>query len=408
MEPYENDELTATLSSLRPQPRPEFVAELDARAAAGFPRDSHAPGFASAELLDWLRGLKPRQILLPAGATALTAILIATVVVSQNSGGGDAEMLSLNDAPSLERLHANGTPSRGESGDSAGGTGQGSGSGDSTAAAEEESSSGVQYESEVPVAPSASNGSGEKSAEALSDTVRNSGTAGVGRQTRSIERSAEITLGTEPENVGTASSEVFDVVHANRGVVLNSQTTDGTSGRASAEFELLIPSGKLGEAMAGFSEIAEVRSRHEATNDITAPTVSTSEHLEDSQARIDSLLAQLAEAETESEREAVEAELSFERNRASRLRAKLANLDRRASLSRVYLEIQGGEGTSTSDEGGAWGIGDALDDAGRVLAVGAGVALIALAVLGPIALIALLIWLARRTYLRRARHAALG
>jgi len=406
MEPYENDDLTASLSSLRPQPRPEFVAELDARAAAGFPRDSRAPGFASAALLDWLRGLKPRQILLPAGAAALTAILVATVVISQNSGGGTTtEKISLlNDAPAPERLHS--APSGGSSSGGAG-TGQGASAGGGSV--------GSQYETEVPMSAEV-----EKAVEGASAGAENYDGAGpymrtddlrltnLPRQQRSIERSAEITLGTEPENVGKASSEVFDVVHANRGVVLNSETTDGSSGRASAEFELLIPSGKLGAAMAGFSEIAEVRSRHEATNDITAPTVSTSEHLEDSQARIDSLLAQLAEAETESEREAVEAELSFERGRASRLRAKLANLDRRASLSRVYLEIQGGEGSSTSDEGGAWGIGDALDDAGRVLAVGAGVALIALAVLGPIALIALLIWLARRTYLRRARHAALG
>ncbi|HWC08077.1 MAG TPA: hypothetical protein VG458_03395, partial [Solirubrobacterales bacterium] len=62
----------------------------------------------------------------------------------------------------------------------------------------------------------------------------------------------------------------------------------------------------------------------------------------------------------------------------------------------------------SSDEGGAWGIGDALHDAGQILGVAAALTLLALAVLGPIALIALLIWLGRRSYLRRARRTALG
>jgi hypothetical protein len=40
MEPLRDDQLTADLRALRPAPRPEFTAELDQRAAAGFPRRS--------------------------------------------------------------------------------------------------------------------------------------------------------------------------------------------------------------------------------------------------------------------------------------------------------------------------------------------------------------------------------
>ena len=41
MEPYKDDnDLAAELRALRPEPRPEFAAELDERAAAGFPRRS--------------------------------------------------------------------------------------------------------------------------------------------------------------------------------------------------------------------------------------------------------------------------------------------------------------------------------------------------------------------------------
>jgi hypothetical protein len=394
MKPISDNELRLALEGLRPEPRPAFTAELDARAAAGFPRDSRAPGFASAALLDWLRSLKPRQVLLPAGAAAMTLLLVAGVIVSQ-SGSSDV-VLSGRDS-TIAEMAAPGS-SGGASSDVAPVS-----KANQTSAAESagESSAGFETEAET-VEPSAD------SAEAVSGVERDSGTLEdrLGSK-RAIERSSEITLGTEPEQVGKASSEVFDVVHDYRGVVLSSRTSDGSAAHAEAKFELLIPSGKLSDAMAGFSQIAEVRSRHEATNDITAPTVSATEHLEDSRARIDSLLGQLADAETEGEREAVERELREERGRAAALQASLDNLERRASLSRVSLRIVGGEGIST-DEGGAWGIGDAFDDAGQILGVAAAVTLLALAVLGPIALIALLIWLGRRTYLRRARRTALG
>ncbi|HEX5592790.1 MAG TPA: hypothetical protein VFX35_05525 [Solirubrobacterales bacterium] len=38
MEPLRDDQLIADLQALRPTPRPQFTAELDERAAAGFPR----------------------------------------------------------------------------------------------------------------------------------------------------------------------------------------------------------------------------------------------------------------------------------------------------------------------------------------------------------------------------------
>jgi len=56
---------------------------------------------------------------------------------------------------------------------------------------------------------------------------------------------------------------------------------------------------------------------------------------------------------------------------------------------------------------GGWGVSDGLDDAGRILAVAAGVTVIALAILGPLALIALLAWLAHRILVRRSRERAL-
>jgi hypothetical protein len=52
-------------------------------------------------------------------------------------------------------------------------------------------------------------------------------------------------------------------------------------------------------------------------------------------------------------------------------------------------------------------VGDALDDAGWILTIAAGVLVVSLAVVGPLALIALLAWLANRARLRRSRERAL-
>jgi len=357
MEPLKDDQLIADLRALRPTPHPQFAAELDNRAAAGFPRRSRLPRPS----LGRLRALPPRRLLLPAGALAVIAIAITAVVVATNqtetrSGSGNLGLLNLVDEGAVEE-----------------------------AAPEAEA-----------VAPSATGAAGAE-AKPFSQTVHH----------RAVERAAEITLAATPEDVADDATRVFEAVHANNGIVMRSSTQEGRAGEAGATFELLIPSARLGDAMAAFSDIDHVRARHEATADITAPTVSAAELLKESRARIDSLLAQLEATETEEEREAVEAELRHERRHASRLAAQLTHLHRRADFSRVSLQIETG-GADESSGGGAWGIDDALHDAGHVLTVAAAVILIALAVLGPIALIALLAWLTHRAWLRRERRRVLG
>src|SRR6478735_1175391 len=77
MEPPRDDQLTAELRALRPKPRPEFAAELDQRAAAGFPRRSRLPRFS----FERLRAIPRRRLLLPAGGVALAAIVVATILI---------------------------------------------------------------------------------------------------------------------------------------------------------------------------------------------------------------------------------------------------------------------------------------------------------------------------------------
>lgn len=383
MESPRDDQLIADLRALRPAPHPEFAAELDQRAAAGFPRRSRLrwPQFAP------LRVLPRRRLLLSAGGVMVVAIAVATALVASNSGESSHVNIALSPHPAkpesrsapknFDGAGAYVRPSKSSAGDSAG-------------SAEE---SGVQYESEVPVVPSSA---ANASLKPFSRTVH----------PRFVERAAEVVLGAEPADVAGDATKVFEAVHASDGIVMRSSTHQGKAGRTGATFELLIPSAKLGGALAAFSAIDTVRSRHEATANITHPTVTTAELLQESRARIDGLLGQLGEAETESEREAIEAELRHEHRHAARLAAQLDHLHKRADYSRVSLRIVTGEAEESG--GGAWGIGDAFHDAGHILAVAAAVTVVALAILGPIALIALLAWLTHRAWVRRERRRVLS
>jgi hypothetical protein len=417
MKPFRDDnDLIAELRALRPTPAPEFTAVLDERAAAGFPRRSASSGVPLAGVFARLRALPPRRFALAGGGVALATIAVATALVVANdtpktNTSGTLARLSPSERPSAS-LEAQphrrimGTPNpaheaaepRSSSSDNSGG------------------SSGIQYESvppdtgSIPSSKRKLSSAEETSASAALPavkTVDGSGPYVVKADHRDVERSAEMVLGADPDRVADDAGQVFDAVHAADGIVLSSSVTGGGTGDAGARFELLIPAAKLGDALAAFSSIDAVVSRHEATDDITAPTVRIGEQLRDSRATIDGLLVQLAGADSDGERAEVEAELRAERRRAAALRSRAAKLDRRANLSRVSLRIETGNGAATGDSGGGWGIGDALHDAGQILAVAAGVAIVGLAIVGPLALLALLVWFANRGRLRRAREHAL-
>lgn len=382
MEPLRDDQLIADLQALRPAPHPQFAAELDRRAAAGFPRRSRLPRLS----FHRLRALPRRRLLLSASAFAVIAIAITAVVVATNqteSRSNPGSTLGLLDGATAEEA----APEVSEKAP------PGAAAAQSAPSAEAEEASGTAFEAEGLEA-------GVPSEVAPKDVPL------TPLRHRAVERSAEVVLAAAPDDVADDATRVFEAVHANNGIVMRSSTQEGRAGEAGATFELLIPSAKLGDAMAAFSDIDHVRSRHEATADITAPTVSAAELLKESRARIDSLLAQLEAAETEEEREAIEAELRHERRRASRLAGQLDHLHRRADFSRVSLRIETGGADESS--GGAWGIDDALHDAGHLLTVVAAVTLIALAVLGPIALLALLAWLTHRAWVRRERRRVLS
>jgi hypothetical protein len=354
MERFDGASIESMLGDLRPAPAPEFAAELDAWVASGCPPRSRGWRLLVARLGERLRAPSPRRLAYAGGALALVAIAVATALVGSTDSGSPTRM------------------------------------------AVDQRGGGALLNGFSGPAPESARREGAGAAEAQ---------AAFPSSGRAVERSAQITLLADPEDVAGDSAKVFAAVHDAHGIVLLSSTTRGGTGAARASFELLIPSARLGDALAALSAIDEVGSRHDTTADITAPTVTVARRLHESRAQIDSLLSQLASAETEAEREALAAELRGERRRAKALAARLSDLHRRTHYSHLSVEIESG-GSSTS--GGPWGIDNAFHDAGRILGVAAGVTLVGLAVLAPLALLALIAWLAYRAWLRLRRERALS
>jgi hypothetical protein len=370
------------LRAARPTPTEEFAARLDARAGEGFSGAEGGRGRA-ASLRARIRSAPLRRRLMPLGATALAAVVVATAIVASrdDGGGGETGALYGQEAPEASPPSSPG--------------------GGATPAPAAAAKTGQTQEA---LRAGGAVAAGDLAARSRPGT----GPFASGQRHRFKETSAQLTLGTDAGHVQQVADDIFGVVGRYDGIVLSSSISDGPEGEAGATFDLLVPSTRLSDALTDLSRIAEVRSRQESSRDITAPVVTVGERLRDANAEVQGLLKQLANADSDEERAAVEQQLRFQRQRVAALRASLASLHRRANLSRVSLQVVTGESATFPGGGGKWTIGDALRDSGRILAVAAGVTLVGLAVLAPIALLALLAWLARRGWVRASRERALG
>ncbi len=392
-----NEELAGLAQALRearPTPEPEFTERLDQAVADHFPPEwadeaalgRHGRGGIGSLAERFRRRLGDRRILLPAMAGFAGLLLVATVVVSAvdsgrfgvEGGGGDDGGTTI-----IDREPA-GSAAPSSANDSAAGTADKAVPESAPPASLDQSLS-----SATPAGPSAINDSKDLT------------------KSRDVAREAEITLGTDPEDVQEVANKVVSVTDDHNGIVMDSKVTDGEEGRAGASFELLIPAGQIESAVADLSGIADLRSRSQELTDITAPTTKTEDKVADSKAKIASLLGELEETYDETERSEIERKIRWERNDLRYYESRLNRLQRRADYTPVSLKVETG-GDSSSDEDSSWGLGEAVDDAGKLLGVAAGVTVLALAVAIPIGIVILIALALNRAWVRRSRRRVLA
>ncbi len=175
--------------------------------------------------------------------------------------------------------------------------------------------------------------------------------------------------------------------------------------RGRASFTLRIPAGELSGAIGDLSDLGHVVSRSDGAVDVTERFVSARNRIDALTATRDRLLQELGEAVTFTEQQSVRARLRIVQARLAAAHRDLARAQRRVHLVPVSVTITAD--SKDADSGGAWTIGDAFHDAGRVLTVTAGVALVGGAALLPFALLAALLAGGRREWVRRQRNRAL-
>ena len=339
----ESAELPRLVRDARPRPREAFTAALDARVAAGFPREK--------KRRRRLPSLPRPRVLYPAlglAATAIVALVLATSLLGSGAG--------------------NGTPSD------------------------------IRPAGHALVEPTPTTPQGE------SVVPPPSGGDAAGAPQRKVERSAMLDLATGAGGLDRVADGVIRATDASGGFVASSQVDAGATG-GTARFDLRVPTDRLDATLAALSRLGHVRSRSQSTDDVTGAVVSARERLSDAQAERRALLRALGRARTSTQAEAIRARLRLARTEIASARGDLHALGGRTAFSSVSVTVSArGGGTSA---GGTFGPDDALHDAIRILGAVAGGLLVALAVLLPVAALVALVWLGARTVRRRSRERAL-
>ena len=377
-DPAAEPELAMLVHDVRleaPAMTPAFRARLDERVASGFagaPSGARrgvlarrAPGAPRRGRFAALRG----RPLLPALGVAgcLLAALIAVIVAT---GGGKDDLASHGSGAGGGVAATQAAPAQRES--------SGAGSSGSGAAPSADSAAQAAPKAASP-APQASSG-------------------------RHVERSTQLQLTTT--DVQKTADGVVRATQAAGGYVQLSQVRTG-DGNGSATFVLRVPTAKLDEAIASLSKLGHVSSMQQSANDITGQYDSAQSRLADARAERRGLLRALAKASTAQEIASLKARIADNRAQLNRLQTEFNAVRRRATYATIEVDVVGKPHKQQPAPAHSWDPGDAANDALRILEVGAGVALVGLAVLVPLALLGGAAGLAAGAWRRRRREAAL-
>ncbi|HUO70168.1 MAG TPA: DUF4349 domain-containing protein [Solirubrobacteraceae bacterium] len=382
-------ELALLLVAERPAVDPEFGAAMDARVRRRFTVTKEATAAASPRRVHRIWPWWPQLAALSGGVAAAVVLGVALGSGGSRTSGVSAPGLRSSSSAATTASSAAVAPVTPA-------PAQGERALPSTSAGSATSSAGTAFGS-VPGSPSAGSQAGTASPAPAPNG-------------RKIIQSAQLALSTAPNRVGDVAQEVFNVVGRENGIVRRSSVTatGGTDGYA--QFELSVPSAALQTTMASLSRLpyAHVASRTDSTQDVNGTYVSIQHRLADDRALRTALLKQLASATTQQQIDSLTARIHDAEASIAGDLATLRSLNRQIDYSQISVSINAAQTPVTHGAGtGGFSLGKAAHDAGRVLTIGAGVALIALAVLVPVGLVAALVWWIGSAVRRRRREHAL-
>ncbi|HEX8083885.1 MAG TPA: DUF4349 domain-containing protein [Solirubrobacteraceae bacterium] len=372
------EQLRDDVRATAPQPRPEFAARLERKVEAGFKADKTPSVWRRRKINLWAPSIALGCTVLIAFAIALATSGDVENMSGDDDGGGDVALLDTGSDDS------GGTPATPPPAPEPEAAVPPAASSDASAPADEGHF----------LAP------GERAAQARSpapDRVR-------GRDgNRVVVRSTRLELETGADEFDEVTDDVLQVADDTDTIVQSSRVSED-NGRGVAHYDLRVPASRLDDTLAELSRLAHVTSRTASSEDITRAYVSATDRLDDARAERQALLKALEKADTDAEADAIRRQIRLARDRIAIAERDVQALQRRADRARVSVTVRS---TGRKSEGGAWTPGDAVDDAGRILEVAAGVVVVTAAALLPAAILVALAALTARSLRRRRREGAL-
>lgn len=421
-------ELALAVAAEAPAPDPDFAHQLDDRVARGFPRDSRTARLTltrarAANVLRRRSAVAARALRLkpsvaaafarrsPLALTgAVVALLVALAVAVPLIGGDGAVQRADGPAASSAQRELGGgidlvAPTDGTIANPA--------PAQPPAAAKrraEALSAGLATEPAVvqssPDAALAMPGRGTQLATPVPPPSRPGFAPGT--RDRRIERSAGLTLAAPDDRLDKVAADIAAVTDRYRGFVLSSSLATGDEGATTGgSFELRIPAARLDAALADLAKLGQVRSQTTAGQDVTAAFVTAGDRLQAARAERTGLLTRLENAETDRAATALRIQLDANAGEVNRLKSRIAALRIRANYANVAVTLQSTDADTAAASSGDGGLRGALDDAADSLSGMLELAIRALGVLLPLALLATAAAFAARTIRRRRREAAL-
>jgi hypothetical protein len=226
---------------------------------------------------------------------------------------------------------------------------------------------------------------------------------------RKVVQSSQLALTTAPNQIDLVAQELYKVLDPVGGIVQSSQVTQTGGLDGSATFQLSVPSSQLSVTMGRLSQLphSRVASRTDSTQDVTNQYNGLTTRLADARSLRTALLKQLALASTTQQLDSLKAQIHDADAEIAAYLGQLAGLGHQINYSQVSVSISAAAVPVSPGSSSGFTIGKALHTAGRVLTVAAGVALIGLAGLLPVALVVALIWWITAALKRRRREHAL-
>ena len=339
--------LEDVLEEIRPTPDPDFVADMEWRMRRGFPQERKRR----------LPTLRPRPIAAFAASAGL-AVLVAVAVLDSGEEPNTPTAADVQAPAAAESLMT-----------------------DSAGRAAEPGTALSQ-----PIPPPVGGGD-----------------IAPGAEIRRIERSAQLTLASNPDEFDSIADAIFRTADRRDGFVLQSSFTQGEEGFSTGFFQLRVPSQELQPALNELSRLATVRARSESGTDVTGSFVSIRDRLRTARALRTSLLRRLELAETDTAAQALRRRLTIVGNRITGLRNQLRGVRERTEYATIVVDLvdeDAGAVTGETDE--------ALDDAVGSLEDILNFLIRAGAILLPLGLVGLVGWLVASRARRRARERALA